>query len=122
MPHDKTGTAFTDVDNEAWYAPFVYSAKEAGIINGISEDCFGAAMPITRQDAAAVILRAAAYETAEKSDVIFADDDEIADYAKDAVYKLAAEGVINGNSDGTFNPCGELTRAQCAKLISLLKK
>jgi len=38
----------------------------------------------------------------------------------DAIYKLAAKGVINGNGDGTFKPDAGLTRAQACKIINLV--
>ena len=47
----------------------------------------------------------------------FADDDQIADYAREAVYAMRALGIINGNPDGTFCPNDTATRAQAAKML-----
>lgn len=37
-----------------------------------------------------------------------------------AIYKLAANGVVNGCGDGTFNPNGSLTRAELCKMVNLV--
>ena len=48
---------------------------------------------------------------------LFADDDEISDYAKKAVYALRAAGVVSGITDDEFAPKENATRAQAAKII-----
>ena len=54
----------------------------------------------------------------EVKPVIFSDVSEEASY-KDAIYKLVANGVLNGYPDGTFKPDGNLTRAEMCKMINL---
>ena len=49
--------------------------------------------------------------------MLFADNESIADYAKNSVYNLKDSGVINGYDDNTFNPHSKLTRAEAAKMI-----
>jgi len=43
--------------------------------------------------------------------------DEVADYAKDAILQLAANGYING-ADGKINPLGTATRAETAQMLT----
>ena len=56
--------------------------------------------------------------------MVFSDSDKIADYAKDAVSAMQRMGVIGGtaNSDGSyrFDPKGNATREQAAKVIAEL--
>ena len=47
------------------------------------------------------------------------DDSLIADYAKDSVYALKENGIINGY-ENSFNPVNNLTRAEASKVISEL--
>ena len=47
----------------------------------------------------------------------FDDDEQISDYAKEAVYALAGAGIINGVGDNRFAPHGNATRAESAKVI-----
>ena len=49
----------------------------------------------------------------------FSDADQIASWAKDAVETLSAQEVISGNPDGSFNPTGDVTRAQAAKMFTV---
>jgi hypothetical protein len=54
---------------------------------------------------------------AEKAYDEFTDSANIADYAKDSVEALCKSGIVNGMGDGRFEPIGQATRAQAAKVI-----
>ena len=56
-------------------------------------------------------------ESERVSGFIFADDEQISDYAKTAVYALYDAGIINGVSEDEFAAKDYLTRAQAAKII-----
>ena len=47
----------------------------------------------------------------------FSDENEISDYAKNAVSHLAGTGIVNGVGNGLFAPKDAVTRAQAAKII-----
>lgn len=49
----------------------------------------------------------------------FTDASSIASWSSDAVAKLASAGVIAGRPDGSFNPAGNLNRAEIAKIAVL---
>ncbi|MER1957470.1 MAG: S-layer homology domain-containing protein [Solibacillus sp.] len=49
----------------------------------------------------------------------FTDADKIASWATEAVEALAANEVISGNPDGSFNPAGTVTRAEAAKMFTV---
>lgn len=108
--------AFTDVPAEEWYSGYVNAAFKRGFISGIGENRFGSGLSITRQDIAVIICNAISIPSAQKL-VEFADSSDIADYAKTAVEKLAAVGIINGNESGTFEPNSYATRAETAKML-----
>ncbi len=112
---------FLDVFDSDWYFEYVGAAYEAGIVRGISEDFFGIKKPISRQDAAVILKRAADYVGTELKAVNeysgFYDGNEISDYAKESVTALYKSGVISGMPDGSFKPASTCTRAQAAKMI-----
>lgn len=113
---NETGDKFVDVKSDAWYAPYIYSAVRAGYIQGQSDEYFGVGESIMRQDMVTVLYRA--IKKANNAAVLnFTDNDNIAEYAKDAVAQLVGMGVINGYEDGSFNPRGTATRAEAAKVI-----
>ena len=45
------------------------------------------------------------------------NEDEISEYAREAVSRLGGAGIVNGLPNGSFNPFGSLTRAEAAKVI-----
>jgi len=110
--------AFEDVDSDAWYAGFISAGVEMGIINGISETEFGVGLIISRQDMAVMVYNALA-ETIKTSNNAedFADFDEIAVYAQEAVKALHSNGLVNGVGDGMFAPKQAVNRASAAQLI-----
>ncbi len=108
---------FNDVPKSAWYYSYVASANEYGVTHGISEKEFGIGMALTRQDMAVLSLRAKGDVTKVRDSIVFADNEKIADYAKDAVEELYMSGAVNGTGNGLFNPLGQATRAECAQII-----
>ena len=56
----------------------------------------------------------------KETETLFADDDQILDYAKDAVYTLAAKGIISGMGENRFEPQAFATRAQAARILHLI--
>lgn len=115
---------FDDVAQDAWYAPYVASAKSGGIIIGINEAEFGTGRAIIRQDMAVMLKRIYDMADITKSGeaVSFSDYDEISGYAQDAVDVLSRAGVLNGDDKGKFMPYGNVTRAQSAKAVYELLK
>lgn len=66
----------------------------------------------------AIAVFAGKYDIPLKTgDVTFADSDTIADWAKAAVAKVAATGIIQGDEHKAFDPQGVTTRAQFAVVL-----
>lgn len=115
------GKNFTDVTKDDWYFTAVDWGSRAGVINGYADGSFGVSDSITRQDAAVILARvkeACSIVIDKKvSAVEFVDVSDIAQYAVDAVKELQQYDVINGYEDGSFQPAGNITRAEAIKLI-----
>ena len=112
--------AFTDVESGSYYENAVAWANENGIVSGISEECFAPNEPITREQMAAIIYRYAAfkgYDITTSSNTSYTDNDNISYYAKDAVIWAAEKSVMTGNTDGSFAPKANTTRAQVASVF-----
>ena len=114
----------SDVKENDWYYSFVATAIKLGIINGISEDLFGAGSFVTRQDMCVMLERAIFIKNPDwQKDaefVSFDDDNQIAQYAKNAVSKMKAANIVNGMGDNIFAPNSYMTRAQAAKVLCLM--
>ena len=63
-----------------------------------------------------------AYSKTKKTSDSFKDDNEISEYAKEAVYDLSSQGVIKGYDDNTFRPLANLSRAEAASLLNEIMK
>lgn len=117
---DGKENVFSDVDDNMWYAPFVKTAYEKKIIQGIGGGKFGIGSNITRQDMAVIAANVSGLKG--KPEKSFIDEDEISEYALDAVNALSAAGIINGDENFAFNPHKNSTRAEAAKIVYELYK
>jgi len=112
---------FSDLSESDWCYGYVLAANQNGIINGVTENSFGKGMNISRQDMATILYRVMTVKGVEQGETVnsvnFSDEENIADYAKEAVEFLSSRGIINGMNDGSF--CGEdnAQRAQAAQMI-----
>ncbi len=123
-PEVSGGSAFTDVENGAWYADAVAWAAANDIVNGTSATTFAPNSPITREQMAAILYRYAAYkgyDVSQKADLSgYTDAASISGYAKDALAWANAQKLITGVTDTTLNPQGSATRAQVATILMRL--
>ena len=111
---------FKDVNGDEWYADYINVAYNAGIVSGDENGNFNPNETISRQDMAVIIYNAGLKFNlfAELADYTqFADDAEIADYAKKAVYTLKNSSIINGIGEGYYAPNANADRASAAKII-----
>ena len=113
---------FADVSPDAWYADAVGWAAREGVIRGYG-GAFSPDVPVSRQDLVTILYRyakAAGYPIAAPADLSgFADADDVADYAREAMGWAAAIGAVSGMGDGTLAPGGTATRAQVAKIMQV---
>ena len=93
-------------------------AKKLGIIQGVSENEFAPNAMLTREEAAVILYRILGGKSALKSKdgINFADDSEISDWARDAVYVMSANDIIRGRDDNMFCPKDRLTYEECIVL------
>lgn len=115
---DVSDVPFKDVNSSDWFAPYIYTAWQKGLVKGDGE-YFRPDDYISRQDASVMIYRFVNYNGKDfnLSEVAYEDDHEISDYAKEAVYALSNAGIIGGMPDGSFAPVSDTTRAEAAKMI-----
>ena len=110
---------FYDVKETDWFSPYIATAFANSIINGIGEHEFGTGKYITRQDFAVIIYNAikSKAELSEKEVENFADNNDISDYAIDAVYALKKLEIINGRDNNRFEPVEHISRAEAAQML-----
>ena len=122
-PEVGTGSGFTDVADDAYYADAVAWAVANGITDGKGEGVFAPDDTLTRQEGFTLLCRALdvlgiSYSDGDVSVLDgFADGASVADWARQSTATLIAMGVVEG-SDSGLNPSASLTRAEMAKLLA----
>ncbi len=96
-------------------------AQSKGVINGVGDNKFNPYGNVTRQDFAVMLWRYMKYCKFELPPIenakVFADDGEIADYAREAVKTLNVLGIMNGKGNDIIDPRGNVTRAEAAVML-----
>lgn len=122
-------SSFKDIDSSDWFNEAVLWAEEVGIVKGykLSDGSFvfRPDSNITRQEMAVMIynfINLKELDIEDKNIVEgFKDENEIADYAKEAVSVMQRKGIINGvkNQDGSYSflPVNNASRAEAAAMI-----
>ena len=123
MPEGNGG--FNDVAADAWYAPMVAWAKQAGITKGDYDNNFHPNDEITKEEIATMLntyMNNVIQKTLMRQavEIKFQDEDQISDWAKSSVREMQLLGVVTGNGNELFNPTDHATRAEAAKMIGTL--
>lgn len=121
---------FTDLTSD-WYVEAISFAYERGIADGVGGGRFSPDAPVTREQAALLIMRYSAKiggsDTHGRADLSgFADTDRISSFAIDALSWAVSYGIIGGMRSGTATvlmPQGGMTRAEAAAVFTrMLRK
>lgn len=120
-PYSSGYCPFYDVPDWEWYAEPVAWAWENGVVMGTSDTMFSPNNDITREQMVTIFHRfaqAMSLDTAAWVELSgYSDLRRIDSWASEAFGWAVAQGMIAGNTDGTLNPDGNATRAECATII-----
>jgi exopolysaccharide biosynthesis protein len=102
-----------------WSRPYVYAMVNKDIISGrkgLEEKVFfSPRVTLTRAEAITILSRV--LNLNELSESRFADDSDIPDWAREAVYMMSKSGFVTGYEDNTIRPMASVTRAEAAAMI-----
>lgn len=119
--------SFTDISFSD-YLGDILKAYHYGIVSGISETKFAPKTQITREQMAVMLYRAYTKAQPDNADIsadytnLFADDAQISQYAREAVYYMANKNIINGVGDNTFAPNGQNGTATREQAVAIALK
>lgn len=121
-PVDAAIPSYPDVPAKAWSYSAVEAASQLGIVRGVSAASFGGGSPVTREQAATILVRAlrldgerASASGANAPD--YEDADRIDDWAEASIQTAARAGLMQGDN-GRFRPLDTLTRAEAAAVLN----
>ncbi|MGB9661075.1 MAG: S-layer homology domain-containing protein [Moorellaceae bacterium] len=114
--------SFKDVNPNSWYYGAVEAAQAEGLVSGYTDGTFRPEQNITREEIAAMVVRAMAksgvYITADDTALAaFADKDAISSWAREAVAQAVKAGIARGRADDCFAPKENATRAEAAVML-----
>jgi len=121
----KDAGVFTDVVPTAWYAGYIGTANKYGIVNGVGNGLFNSNGTITRQEAAAMLTRAAKLcgmdtdmTTAGIRDVLaqFGDYVTVSGWAKSSMAFCYQENIID-KSSLNIEPKTPVLRCEIAQML-----
>ena len=121
----KDTKAFTDVPSSKWYAGYIGTANSSGIVNGAGSGKFNPDGTITRQEAAAMVARAAklcgldtAMDAASIKDMLaqFGDYRGVASWAKEPLAFCYSAGILD-QSDLNIEPTKAILRCEIAQML-----
>lgn len=116
---EKASISYSDVQTSDPYYETIQIAVKHGYINGTGNNKMSPEGILTREQAATILGRLHKYApaaSASKLDV-FTDKSRISSYATSYVAEAVSQGYINGYTDGTFKPQGNLKRGEIAKIL-----
>ncbi|MFH1546112.1 MAG: S-layer homology domain-containing protein, partial [Patescibacteria group bacterium] len=117
IPTEIASKPFNDVEIDAWYAPYVAAAKNAGIIGGYSDETFRPEQLVSRVEALKIVLEATGL-TIVGGEMDFPDTEQGQWYEKYVAFSKL-NGIVNGYANGNFGPADSITRAEFSK-VSIL--
>lgn len=117
---------FIDVVEGDWFYTAVASAYNLGLIEGVTENMFDPLNTLTREQAAAMSVKAAQLPLDSDGDTVngwlqgFTDRSEISSWARPFVAASTKYNLLRGYPDGKFNPQNPITRAEAMALVHRL--
>jgi len=123
-----SGSSFSDVQSNDWFAGVVAAAAKAGLVDGYEDGTFKPNNTINREELAAMVVRAlkfAGVETSVSADkqaellAKFADSSDIV-WAQTEIAEAINAGLVDGMTDTTYVPRDSATRAQSATMLKRL--
>lgn len=115
---DKTDKVFSDTSDH-WAVNTIAEAAGQGIISGYTESLFGPDDPVTREQMAVMLIKAAQLniepQTSEEN--TFTDSDQISAWAKTAVLTAHQKNIMCGYPNKTFQSQKNASRAEAVTAI-----
>jgi hypothetical protein len=109
---------FSDVPSGQWYSDAVIWAYEQGIAKGYGNGIFGPSDPITRDQLATFLWRAAGEPNTTKTTLAFPDASDVSSFAQKAMLWANENQIIIGYDDGTLKPLETATRVEAATMVA----
>jgi len=100
-----------------WAQDYIAAASDAGIVSGFNNNNFEPDEPITREQMAVMVTKAAKAGKPTQA-ISFKDKNDISVWAQEAVASAVSAQVLSGYPDQTFRPKNNANRAEAASVLT----
>lgn len=111
------GHPFTDVRNRDWYNQDIDIAYNIGYFKGTGPTTASPNDTLTREQAAVLLARNMMLQETVGETLGFSDTRILSDWSRGLVGAAAANGIISGYEDGSFQPMRNITRGEVAAML-----
>lgn len=111
---------FSDVEAGKWFTNGVAWAANNKIVAGYEDGSFRPNQEVTREEMAAIIGRYIEFKKLPVTNQLpadFADQDKIGEWARGPIIAVRNTGIMAGKPGNLFDPKGQATRGELAKVI-----
>ncbi len=110
--------AMSDISSH-WAKEAIEKLANAGVIGGYGDGTFKPNQTISREEMAIILSRIVNLSGVNKDDSKgnFTDISIASSFATNAIKDVAEAGIINGKSNGAFDPQGNATRAEALTIV-----
>lgn len=117
MPEDMNVPDFSDVEEAAWYLPYLNYALSLKIVEGYDDGTYGPAGTLNRVEFLKILTRAFGLNLDDYPITgLYSDTEEDAWYATYVQYSKD-NGLMDVDGNGNFNPDATVTRGEVAETI-----
>lgn len=118
-PKEYSGSSYSDVAEESWYAPYVQWASQQGVALGMEDGNFHPEQEVTREEIAVFLYRFSGESLREDAPTLegFSDSGTASSWAEEALRWALDRGIIKGRESSLLAPLGKATRAEVSAMV-----
>ena len=117
-PQPEAQAVFADVTQGQWYEQAIVWSVQSGVMVGRDGSHFAPDAAITRQELVVLFYRLAQPEGTPAAALAgFADGQQVADWAQEAMSWAVQQGFVVGDKDQQLAPTANVTRAEIAVML-----
>jgi uncharacterized protein YkwD len=111
-----TSSGFTDVDESAWYAPYINTAKKSGWVSGYGDNTFKPAQFVSKAEAIKIIAMAEKWTTPNAGYIQPYIDTPASAWFTPHIYQAKTKSFLE-DTGRFYSPAAQMTRGQVSEVL-----
>ena len=122
IPDVNESIKFIDVQSGKWYTEYVDYVAQNNLMNGMSENTFAPSDTLTRAMFVQILANAAGVDTSNRDVTTKFTDVPSGKWYTSAVKWASENNIVNGMTENTFDPQGNIQRQQMCVMLARFAK